>query len=284
MMRLIKICVACALACSACAKEGPAGATGPRGPEGPPGPPGPPGSVLLVDGGSLVGPPGPAGASVTLAPVAPGSECPAGGVRISVEGASHVLCSGAPGAPGAAGSPGMPGMQGPPGSFPPGTMIAHAGTAIPAGWLPCDGRALDRDDPLYQPLFQVLGTTWGDGTTGAGAMMGVTDFNLPDSRGRALIGAGTYVDPNGGPTTRTVGQSLGSKAHVLTVAELPSHTHNYEDWHYYDQILGSPDYQTATGDGAGTILVRAGVTAPAGGGLPHDTMQPSLVVQHLIKL
>lgn len=80
---------------------------------------------------------------------------------------------------------------------PTGTINAFGGALVPEGWLLCDGRALDGDDPRYAALFAALGTTWGDGTTGEGAGA-ETDFNLPDLRGRFLRGAdhGVLRDPD----------------------------------------------------------------------------------------
>ena len=62
-----------------------------------------------------------------------------------------------------------------------GEIKALAGPTIPAGWLVCDGRAVDRVD--FSALFAAIGTTWGEGD-------GTTTFNIPDLRGRTAIGAG----------------------------------------------------------------------------------------------
>lgn len=55
-------------------------------------------------------------------------------------------------------------------------------SATPSGWLLCDGSAVSRT--TYAALFAVISTTFGVGD-------GSTTFNLPDGRGRALIGVGT---------------------------------------------------------------------------------------------
>lgn len=56
-------------------EAGPAGPAGPEGPAGPQGPEGPPGEA---------GPAGAPGSRILLTPIAPGSDCPAGGTRIDV--------------------------------------------------------------------------------------------------------------------------------------------------------------------------------------------------------
>ena len=83
----------------------------------------------------------------------------------------------------------------------PGEIRALAGSTIPSGWLTCDGRAVNRLD--YASLFSVIGTEWG---TGDG---GVT-FNIPDLRGRLMIGMdvsaqGTYP----GVRARNIGTRKG---------------------------------------------------------------------------
>jgi microcystin-dependent protein len=65
---------------------------------------------------------------------------------------------------------------------PPGTMLPYAGRTAPLGWLLCDGSAVSRT--TYAGLFAILSTDFGSGN-------GTTTFNLPDTRGRILAGAGT---------------------------------------------------------------------------------------------
>jgi microcystin-dependent protein len=55
--------------------------------------------------------------------------------------------------------------------FPPGTIIDFGGAGIPAGFLRCNGVAVDRT--TYAPLFAAIGIEWGAGD-------GSTTFNLPD--------------------------------------------------------------------------------------------------------
>ena len=47
-----------------------------------------------------------------------------------------------------------------------GSIVAYAGPVDAAwetanGWMACDGRLLDRADPLYTPLFDAIGFIWG---------------------------------------------------------------------------------------------------------------------------
>jgi len=84
-----------------------------------------------------------------------------------------------------------------------GILFPHAGTAVPTGFLLCDGSAVSRT--TYAALFAAIGTLWGIGN-------GSTTFNLPDARGKAFLGAdlskgddasltvGSYVAQSGGLT------------------------------------------------------------------------------------
>jgi len=70
----------------------------------------------------------------------------------------------------------------------------YAATA-PTGYLLCDGSAVSRT--TYSALFSVIGTTWGAGD-------GSSTFNLPDTRGRIIVGLGTNSD------VAALGQSDGA--------------------------------------------------------------------------
>lgn len=63
-----------------------------------------------------------------------------------------------------------------------GAILQWATGTAPTGYLLCDGSAVDRT--TYATLFGIISTTYGAGN-------GSTTFNLPDMRGRAVIGVGT---------------------------------------------------------------------------------------------
>lgn len=103
-------------------------------------------------------------------------------------------------------------------SIPTGTSWAFSGPVAPSGWLLEDGSAVSR--VTYSSLFSVIGTTYGPGD-------GSTTFNLPDSRGRTVIGVGTGTYT--GATTRTLGANGGEETHVLASTEMPTHSHGVND-------------------------------------------------------
>lgn len=148
-------------------------------------------------------------------------------------------------------------------------------TRIPSGWLKCEGQVLAINQ--FQALFSLIGTEFGGN--------GQTSFMLPDLRGRAILGAGQdggYLYQNG-----TQG---GAEAVTLSVAEMGAHTHNVEavsgpaDQYigagYVLAAVGVPLYSGSTG--AGTTEISPTTIETAGGGQPHDNVQPSTVSTYCI--
>lgn len=96
--------------------------------------------------------------------------------------------------------------------LPIGSLTLFAGVAAPVGWILCQGQTVLIAD--YPQLFSVISTTYGGD--------GVTNFRLPDLRGRVPVGSGQL---NGVGTNYSQGSSGGTENHTLTVGEMPSHTH-----------------------------------------------------------
>ncbi len=137
------------------------------------------------------------------------------------------------------------------------------------GWLPARGQVLQRE--AYPLLAERLGEAFG--TT-----ENLEAFRLPDLRGRVPVGSGSYDDPVSGPTSRTLGQKLGSADHQLSVNELPEHTHALKVQSARDQLEGSYPVHRYVGRGNGEAeSERTGKNAP------HNNMPPSLVTHYLIR-
>jgi microcystin-dependent protein len=81
----------------------------------------------------------------------------------------------------------------------------------PVGWMTCNGQLLPITQ--FQPLFALLGTTYGGN--------GTTNFALPNLQGRLPIATGSGA----GLTPRILGETGGQETVTLTVAQIPSHRH-----------------------------------------------------------
>lgn len=128
-------------------------------------------------------------------------------------------------------------------------------------------------------IFDVLGETWGRGD-------GSKTFNLPDFRGRTLIGSG-----NGGTgfTNRTLAQKGGAETHTLSVDQMPKHRHIT---HYDPAVNGfylsttSTRYSGGGGDSLGGSKDKNKTnmfTSYQGKTKAHNNMQPFAVVKYIIK-
>jgi len=127
------------------------------------------------------------------------------------------------------------------------------------GWLLEDGRAISRS--IYTDLFALLGTSQGAGD-------GSTTFNLPDSRGRVTTGAGQGT----GLTNRSLGSKFGTENETLTIAQMPSHTHD----HTYQYKQQTAPYGNNDRTVWEYVDNRTRTTTATGSGQSHNNMQPSI--------
>jgi len=145
-------------------------------------------------------------------------------------------------------------------------------TFEPLGWFFCHGQLLPISD--FDALFALIGTTYGGD--------GQSTFALPDLRGRVVVG---YED-----TAAPIGMQAGVEVVSLQPAQVPAHSHT----------LGVGAAQGTSANPAGRFLAESSISAlkpygpsgassmasssisSAGGGQPHDNMQPYLVMNYII--
>ena len=155
----------------------------------------------------------------------------------------------------------------------------------PRGWAYCDGQLL----PLSQntALFSLLGTTYGGD--------GRSTFALPNFQDSVPM------HPGQGPglTLHDLGETGGSDTVTLLQSEIPSHSHSL-------MVKGGPaDSASPTGEvlaepfrQVGPVRVKANLfsdqpanvnlspsaVGTAGGGQPHNNLQPYLTLNFCIAL
>lgn len=163
-----------------------------------------------------------------------------------------------------------------------GTILPTVATSAPAGWLLCDGSAVSRT--TYANLFTLVGTTFGAGD-------GSTTFNVPDLRGRSIIGVGQ----GSGLSARTRGQTGGAEVHQLGVTEIPAHGHDI--YAGTDNTSGNTvaaanagargfaGSNVATGLTTITNFATGGQQAirNTGGSGSHNNMQPFMALSYIIR-
>ena len=125
-----------------------------------------------------------------------------------------------------------------------GSVQMFLTTSLPSGWLLMDGTTYNKAD--YPELYALLPTS----------LTTPTQFTLPDMDDVFPIGE----------TTSGVGGTGGSNTHVLTEAEMPSHTHLY-----------TPPALTINAETPTTPVPTAGIGTPtqtgsAGGDNAHNNM------------
>jgi microcystin-dependent protein len=142
----------------------------------------------------------------------------------------------------------------------------------PKGWALCNGQLLPINQ--NQALFSLLGTTYGGD--------GRTTFALPNLQGRVPVETGGAF---------ALGQSGGEAAHVLTVAELPAHSHTVSaasgpgtaqspQGNFWASVERFYAFSNATPD----TTLNPGSIAPAGANESHNNMPPFLVLNFVIAL
>ena len=157
-----------------------------------------------------------------------------------------------------------------------GEIRMFGGNFSPQEWAFCDGQL--QLIANNQGLFSLIGTTYGGDAR--------STFALPPMRGRVPIHQGTGP----GLTPRAMGQKGGEEDVMLTLDELPPHTHNL------NVVTEAPDQNhisngtflsktTIYADEPGSVLQdhlgdqSIGVT---GSNTGHTNIMPSLVIDFII--
>ena len=160
--------------------------------------------------------------------------------------------------------------------MPTGAVLPYAGSSAPTGFLLCYGQAISRS--TYADLFSAISTTYGTGD-------GSSTFNLPDLRGRVVAGqddmggssADRLTDQTGGLNGDTLGDTGGSETHTLSTAQMPAHTHTVAA---QQQVSGDSTNRGGSGQlGAAATIT----TSSTGSGSAHNNVQPTIILNYIIR-
>lgn len=175
---------------------------------------------------------------------------------------------------------------------PAGQVTAFAGASAPTGWLLCDGSAVSRS--TYSALFTAISDTYGVGD-------GSTTFNLPDLRGRVIAGQDDMGGTSANRLTAAVAESLngdtlgatgGAETHTLTIAQVAAHDHgggSHEHTIKYGDNAGagSGDHvyrgQSFGGNVVDPMDASGAIISSNGGGAAHNNVQPTIILNYIIK-
>ncbi len=147
-----------------------------------------------------------------------------------------------------------------------GMMMPYApASGTPTGWLRCEGQAVSR--ATYATLFTAIATTYGIGD-------GSTTFNLPDTRGRTLVGAGQASGI--GEINWTTGAIDGRDRVTLDISNVPFHSHKS----LASAAGGSTTHLTfAAGAGNDTPTGNFGTFGTGGNPAAGNATEPTPIVQ-----
>jgi microcystin-dependent protein len=130
---------------------------------------------------------------------------------------------------------------------PVGGLMPYAGATAPPGWMICDGTAVSRT--TYAGLFAICGTTYGAGN-------GTTTFNIPDFRGKVVLGvSGSFAR----------GATGGAATVTLNTSQIPSHDHGGVGDHGHGGV-GDHDHSFTTYQAAGRDTGGLNTVIPVSGG------------------
>ena len=182
--------------------------------------------------------------------------------------------------------------------IPSGVILPFAGDVAPTDYLLCYGQTLNRSQ--YADLYAAIGETYGAGD-------GSTTFVLPDLRGRVIAGqddmggnsANRLTNQTGGLDGDALGATGGAETHTLSTAQIPNHEHFMVNARNVanraDQDPSTTNYldrgaqQNPEGDEKyllrfhSTVADR-GLTSSTGGDGAHNNVQPTMILNYIIKI
>jgi len=161
-----------------------------------------------------------------------------------------------------------------------------AGNFAPKNWAYCWGQLLPISSNTA--LFSLIGTYYGGN--------GTSNFQLPDLRGRMVVGVGAAP----GLSQYDIGQDGGTEGGSVSIAQMAAHVHmvNFTATAPSGSSANQTDptntaYAPDSGGGTDYSSNNANITAPypgtvtmtaTGGNQPYQNMKPYLALNYIICL
>lgn len=166
--------------------------------------------------------------------------------------------------------------------MPTGSIMPYAGTSAPTGYLFCDGDEYDQTG-TYANLFSTIQNTYNTGGETANY------FRVPDLQGRVIAGrdnmsgtsANRLIGTISGLNGDNLGAAGGTEGVTLTAAQsgLPSHSHT--------QGLSGPNIsgpvESLSGGSSGGSYTSTGTVTAQNASSPHSSVQPTIILNYIIK-
>ncbi|WP_413989003.1 phage tail protein [Labrys okinawensis] len=169
-----------------------------------------------------------------------------------------------------------------------GQILAFAGTFAPRGYVLCAGQLLPISQ--YEVLYNLIGTTYGGD--------GATTFGVPDLRSRVPIHQGQGP----GLSNYIIGTAAGVESVALISAQIPAHNHQvtvvtgqgtnsvstpssttYLADGYQNPATAAYNYLPYSSNNTQVALATNTIKV-AGGGVPHNNIQPCQAVLYCIAI
>lgn len=161
-----------------------------------------------------------------------------------------------------------------------GVVQIWAGAKVPANYELCDGRELKITD--YPELYAALGTRFNRSYDYNGKQYSTTSgyFRLPDLRGRFIVGYNVSDADYG-----SYGKVGGEKKHILSVNELPAHSHGQNLWAgASDDWKGGGHHSWPNATSYHNSTTPFGKTDNTGSGGAHENRPPYYTLAYIMRL
>ena len=152
-----------------------------------------------------------------------------------------------------------------------GEIRAFAFNFNPRNWQMCNGQLLSINQ--NQALYSILGTTYGGN--------GIDTFALPNLQGAVPLsqGGGFDLGQTGGSAGVTLASNQIGHTHAVSASATPNAygaTNNFP--------ASAPSGAKALYGPTANTAMNSNILTQAGGSLPHNNLQPYLVVNYCIAI